>query len=274
MAEGEKMTFFRMLKSDFRRLFQAKNFYFVVLLVAFITAVGLVPDIWVYRSSLSVFGLVQFHGSATSFFLIMTVLAAFPFGLSYREDVRHNYIHGIISRVGDSAYCWSHVIVTATGAFLAVFLGYALCYLVMGLFFPMIHGEEAEALLKSSRNVYTDLMLGPTPVLYFVCAISTEAVGYAFLAVFALMLSPKIENPFVLLSSPALSYYGSVVACGVLELHGIARWYNILSRGGWLAEKIADIRFLMPCVFLYFGSLICLEGLVFLSWVERRRIHG
>ena len=76
------MTLLRMLKSDFRRLFQAKNFYFVVLLVAFITAVGLVPDIWAYRRSLSVFSLVQFHGSATSFFMIMTFLAAFTFGLS------------------------------------------------------------------------------------------------------------------------------------------------------------------------------------------------
>lgn len=268
------MRFFRMLKSDFRRLFRSGNFYFVVFLVALITAAGLVPDIWVYGSRLSVFGLARFHGTATSFFLIMTVLAAFPFGLSYREDVRHNYFYCIASRGGLSAYCWSHVIVTAAGAFLAVFLGYAFCYLLMGLFFPMIHGEEVESLLKSSRDVYTDLMLGPVPVLYFVCTISTEAAGYAFLAVFALMLSPKIANSFVLLSAPAIFYYGSVVVCSMFELHGSMRWYDILSYGGWLAARIADIRVLMLCIFLYFGSMICLEGLVFLSWVERRRICG
>lgn len=268
------MTFFRCLRSDFKRLFQSGNFYFAVFLTAFITALGLIPDIWTYGNRMSVYNMARFHGIATNFFLIMTVLVALPFGLSYREDVRYNYLHGITSRTSLLEYCWSHVIVAAAGAFLTVFLGYVLCYGIMGLFFPMIHLEEAEALRKGSRDVYENLILGPAPVLYFICTIGTEAAGYGFLAVFALMLSAKISNPFVILSMPAIFYYATVIVGTVCDLPGILRWDYMLTDGGWLARNITDIRVLMPCIVLYFGSLAGVAGLVFESWAERRRIHG
>lgn len=268
------MTFFRCLRMDVKRLFRSGNFYFAVLLTAFVTLVSLLPDIWSYGSRMSVYSMACFHGIATNFFLIMTVLVALPFGLSYREDVKHNYLHCLTSRASLASCCWSHVVVAAAGAFLTVFLGYALCYGAMGLFFPMIHPEEAEALRKGSYEVYENLILGPVPILYFVCTIATEAAGYAFLAVFALMLSAKISNPFVVLSMPAIFYYATVIVGTVGRLPGILRWDYILTDGGWLARNIGDIRVLMPCIFLYFAGLTGVAGLVFEAWAERRRKHG
>lgn len=268
------MVFFRSLRQDCKRLFQSKNFYFAVLLTAFITAVSLLPDIWEYGRRMSVYSLARSHGSGTDFFLIMTVLVAFPFGLSYREDEKHNYLHGILSRRGLAGYCWSHVAVTAAAGFLTVFLGYALCYVLAGFFFPMIHLEEIENLQMGSRHVYEDLILGPVPALYFVCIISTTAAGYGFLAVFVLMLSARISNPFVLLGMPALFYYVTVFAGAVCRLPGILRWNYILTDGGWLSRNITDIRVLMACIFLYFGSLTVFSGLVFEVWAGRRRVYG
>ncbi len=268
------MTFLRCLRMDFKRLLQSGNFYFAIFLTAFITAVGLIPNIWTYGNQMSVYELARLHGNATNFFLIMTVLVALPFGLSYREDVKHNYLHCLTSRASLAACCWSHVAVAAAGAFLTVFFGYALCYGAMGFFFPVIHPEEAELLRKGSYHVYGHLILGPAPFLYFVCTIATEAAGYGFLAVFALMLSAKISNPFVILSMPAIFYYATVIVGTVGRLPGILRWDYILTDGGWLAKSIGDIRVLMPCIFLYFASLIGVAGLVFESWAERRRKHG
>ncbi len=267
------MSFCRMLMSDFRRMFQSWNFWLSVLAVALVSLIGSFPLIRVQSSGVSLFRLVTYRLS-NSFFLIMTAVVALPFGLSYREDYRNNYRFCIMGRTNLSVYCWSHVVVTASGAFFSVLMGYALGYGLMGTSMPMILESELEALRLSSREVYSSLLLGPAPVTYFICVFSTEAAGYAFLSVFALLMSVSISNSFIILTMPAVLFYGSYVVCSALNLPGIVRWYHILESGGWLSRNIDDIHILMPCIFLYFGSLICLEGLLFMQMAERRQMNG
>ena len=68
--------------------------------------------------------------------------------LKLAEDLRHNYIHCLESRVRETAVGWAHVTATAVGAFLTVFLGYLLCYGLLALRFPLIGELEMEEILR------------------------------------------------------------------------------------------------------------------------------
>ena len=268
------MAFGGVLKADMRRMLRGRNIYVTLAGTMLITLVGMVPESWAYRAEGSVFYLAYQHTLSNQFFLLMTMLAVFPFGLSYREDEKHHYDYCIYSRTGVMGYCWSHMITAVAGTFLAVLTGYLLSYGVLGFFFPLLREAERHALELSDKDVYTCVILSKMPVFYFVCTAATEAAGHAFLAGTVLFLSVYIKNSFLLLSIPAIFYYGSNVLGNVLELPGIFNWYYVLENGGWLAGKISDIRLLMPCIVLYLGSLIWLEGVLFVRAVERRRTNG
>lgn len=271
------MRFVGMLRSDFRRMFHSKSFYFSILGIFAITFFSVWPEIPASQYDVSVYYLTEVRRGIGAFFMAVTVVVVLPYALSYRVDMRHNYIHCLESRAGVSACCWSHVVVTAVGAFLAVFLGYSLFFGVLGFGLPMIKPDEIEMLrvYRESGDLgnYDGLMLSKIPVLYFVVIFATEAMGYAFLAVFTLMVSAKVENAFLLLSVPIMMYYGSLLFCSFAQPPAGFWWFNVLVNGTFFILG-GDIGIQMLCLFLYFGSLICVSGLVFVSWVERRRFRG
>ncbi len=277
-VKEERMRFIHILASDFKRLFQSRGLYIAILSIAALAFFSVWPEVTAFNYTTSVYYLVNARNGVGAFFVATTVLIVLPFGLSYREDVRYNYIHCLEMRAGLTSYCWSHVIVTMVGGFLAVFCGYALCFGSLSIGLPTISPDEAAALQEYAANgylgVYDSLMLSKMPVMYFITVFATEAMGYAFLAVFALMVSAKVENVFLILSVPIVFYYGTLLFSNITKLPGVFRWYNVLQHGGYFATVIPDIRQVMLCIFVYFGGLICLEGVVFSSLVERRCSRG
>lgn len=272
------MRFIHTLASDFKRLFQSRGLYIAIISIAALAYFSVWPEVTASDYSSSIYYLVNARGGIGAFFVATTVLIVIPFGLSYREDMRYNYIHCLEMRAGLTAYCWSHVIVTMVGGFLAVFCGYVLCFSVLSIGLPIINLNEIEALQEYAANgsleVYDRLMLSEIPIMYFVTVFATEAMGYAFLAVFALMVSAKVENVFLILSVPIMFYYGSLLLSNIAKLPAVLQWYAVLQHGGYFAAVIPDVRQVMLCIFVYFGGLVCLEGVVFSSWVERRRSRG
>ena len=62
------------------------------------------------------------------FFEVFSVLAVLPFALSYWEDSRNGYLRCIETRIGRTAYCWSHLVVAFFGSVISIFLGMAVVY--------------------------------------------------------------------------------------------------------------------------------------------------
>ncbi|RHV94127.1 hypothetical protein DXA93_09835 [Blautia sp. OF09-25XD] len=85
------------------------------------------------------------------------------------------------------------------GSVISIFLGMAVVYGVLALKIPWIKKEELETLTGSLS--YGNGLVLP---FYLAARFGVEAVKYAFMAVFALMISGKIKNLFVLVSTPAL----------------------------------------------------------------------
>ena len=275
------MRFFRMVGSDFLRMVSSWKFWLSIMGVAIVALSSLLPEAEAL-SNASVFYLVQARGGLGVFLLAMTVLVVFPFGLCHREDLKNNYVHCLEARTSTAVRCWSHLVITAISAFLVVLLGYFLCVAVLSVKQPMILDSDLENMrmtisMNSGSTVingYENLVLNGHILLYFMAVFTTEALGYAFLACFTLMLSAKIADSFVLLSVPILFFYISLYVADAAQLPGIFRWYYVMQQGGYFRAHIFDIRILMLSVVLYFGGLIFVEGLIYQLWTGRRRVNG
>lgn len=259
-------------------MFLSWKFYIAILGICSVTFLSIWPEVTASKYSCSIYYLVSARGGLGAFLTVFTVLIVLPYGLCYWEDAQNNYIYCLESRTGITIYSCSHVLTAAAGAFLTVFLGYIICFGLLAIKLPVIQMEELEVMQeylgKNVLSAYDSLVLQQSKVFYFFAVFSTEAMGYAFLAVFALVMSIKIENVFLLFSMPVMFYYGSVLLCNMLGLPGIFRWYYIMNAGGYFSGIFTDIRILMACVFLYFGSLICFECVIFICWLKRRRLDG
>ena len=270
------MRYFGALRSDLRRLFSGLYFYLACLLMAAVAFFNIWPELQLSMAGdlPSVYYLLSARNGAGPFLIAMTVASVLPYGLSWREDLRHNYIHCLESRVRETAVGWAHVTATAVGAFLAVFLGYLLCYGLLALRLPLIDELELEEILRFGPSGYEGWIYSGQPLLYFLSVFFSEGMGYAFMAVFALMVSARVKNAFLVLSAPVMLFCGSSLICSLAQLPGIFWWYSIFRNGGYFAFYIPDGRIVPFVVFLYFLSLICIEGLIFTWWTERRRRHG
>lgn len=272
------ILFFKVLCSDFKRMFSSWKFYAAILGIVSVTFISIWPEVTASGYACSVYYLVSARGGLGAFLTVFTVLIVLPYSLSYWEDLQNNYVYYLKCRIGITQYCWSHTLTAAIGAFLTVFLGYIICFGLMAIKLPIILPIELETLQlymgKDILSGYDPLILQHFKSLYFLAVFSTEAMGYSFLAVFALVISAKIENVFLLFSMPVIFYNGSVLLCNALGLPGICRWYYIMKTGGYFSRIFTDIGKLMICVFLYFASLICLECILFIFWLKKRRLHG
>ena len=268
------MRVFKTLKSDFRRLFQSPRFWTSWAAVVLFVWVNVLPEARSADYEVSLYYLVNGRGGMGAFFDALITISVFPFALSYREDVKNNYIHGLKIRSGGTALGWSHVIATAAGAFLIVFLGYVVGFGIFAVRCPLLMEYEREALAQSVSVIgeagqYTAFIAAGDPILYFTSTFATEAMGYAFMAVFALMISAKIKNAFLVMSAPLALYYGSTLICLLAKLPGIFRWYYIQSHGGYFASTCANPTQTVVLSLVYFVCLICIEGLVFTAWTGK-----
>lgn len=267
--------FYKMLCSDFRRMFLSWKFSIAVLGIAGLTFLSIWPEVTASGYQCSIYYLTNARGGLGTFLTAFTVLVVLPFSLSYWEDRHYNYLYCLKSRAGLNGYCWSHALTAAAGAFLAIFLGYALCYGLLAVRLPVIRPDEIKIMMEyleeHALGAYDMVILRYPLIVYFAAVFSTEAMGYSFLAVFALMMSAWIENAFLLLSAPVMLLYGSILLCNVLRLPAIFRWYYIMKTGGFLLGIFTDIGKMMVCVCVYFGGLICLEIAIFIFRLERER---
>ncbi|MDI9243009.1 hypothetical protein [Fusibacillus kribbianus] len=267
------MGFFRMLSSDIKRLFLSKRFYMTIVLVIVLYLLTVCTELGMARE---LFYMIDVRHGLGAFLLAMTILSPIPYGLSYQEDISHNYAYGIEIRVSHRKYCWAKVIATAVGTFLSVFCGYMIICGILSFFHPLISdiaiGNMQVNYQAGVLDPYQKYFIWGHPVFYFVSTFATEAAAYSFMAVFTLMVSTKVRNVFILLSVPAVLYYGNIVLCDILKLPAIFRWNNTMKLG--LRVFSSDPVIVLLETIVYFAILIFLAGLVFNWLTERRRFHG
>ena len=102
------MKFFRMIKMDFKRMFLSGKFYFAIAGAMLVTVLNISQEAMQSRWNVSVYYLVVSSHGVGAFFEVFSVLAVLPFALSYWEDSRNGYLRCIETRIGRTAYCWSH----------------------------------------------------------------------------------------------------------------------------------------------------------------------
>ena len=271
------MKFGGMLRSDFKRMFQGKSLWAAIVITAFLILINIMPETGADLGSGSLYYLARVRRGIGALLVAMTALVVFPYGMSYREDLKNNYIHGLQIRGGLNGYVWSHVLVTALSAFLVVFLGYLLCFGILSVRLPLFRSYELEDIANRAASGtlsgFEPFLTTDAPVLYLLSSFGIEAMGYAFMAVFALMVSEKVENAFIVMAAPVMLYYGSIFLANIVPIPGFSAWFLIMETGG-IFRDFANPWQILLCVFGYFVCLILIEGLVFRLWMEGRRHHG
>ena len=170
-------------------MFLSGKFYFAIAGAMLVTVLNISQEAMQSRWNVSVYYLVVSSHGVGAFFEVFSVLAVLPFALSYWEDSRNGYLRCIETRIGRTAYCWSHLVVAFFGSVISIFLGMAVVYGVLALKIPWIKKEELETLTGSLS--YGNGLVLP---FYLAARFGVEAVKYAFMAVFALMISGKIKK--------------------------------------------------------------------------------
>ena len=125
------MNFFRMIKMDFTRMLLSGKFYFAIAGAMLVTVLNISQEAMQSRWNVSVYYLVVSSHGVGAFFEVFSVLAVLPFALSYWEDSRNGYLRCIETRIGRTAYCWSHLVVAFFGSVISIFLGMAVVYGVL-----------------------------------------------------------------------------------------------------------------------------------------------
>ncbi len=258
------MLFIRCLFVDIKRMFLSWRYHACVLVIVGVIMLCVIPETGVMNMDVSVYYLFRSRGGIGAFLLAMSALCALPYGLSYLEDKEQGFLYMMQSRCGFTVYCWSHIFVTAAGVFFAVFEGYLICLLLLRLSLPMVDAQDISGLVYTFENsgrldCLSELVFRGQVISYFIHTIGMEALGYVFLAEFSLVISAKVTNGFVVLSAPALLYFGSSFLCQTMDLPGVFRWYYVMDHGGIFLNKISDARVLSFVIFSYFSLLIMIE---------------
>ena len=154
------------------------------------------------------------------------------------------------------------------GSVISIFLGMAVVYGVLALKIPWIKKEELET-LTGGLNYGNGLVLP----FYLAARFGIEAVKYAFMAVFALMISGKIKNLFVLVSTPALFYYASQLVAEALQLPGPASHMWMPPKAWSPGQRIQNFKDFFV-IAGYFLILTGMEGVIFVRMVKRREQNG
>ena len=160
-------------------MFLSGKFYFAIADAMLVTVLNISQEAMQSRWNASVYYLVVSSHGVGAFFEVFSVLAVLPFALSYWEDSRNGYLRCIETRIGRTAYCWSHLVVAFFGSVISIFLGMAVVYGVLALKIPWIKKEELETLTGSLS--YGNGLVLP---FYLAARFGVEAVKYAFMAVF------------------------------------------------------------------------------------------
>jgi len=255
------------IKYDMVRVLTSIQFYTGVIGFVCIHLFNIIPELSITNSSPVLYYFSNRTGIG-AFEMILLFCMALIYSTSFCTDWNQGYYKYSIIRQTKSSYICSKVIVTVLSTFIACMIGYIVYLVILSFFRPLFPGnaEEWQYYIEGSGAAFAEILASRMPILYYIVDILPEAFMYAFLSVFALYISTKSTNIFIVLSSPIIFYYVYNYLSGTFKFPYIMLWQfmdqGVLFWESWYLNIIAT--------FLYYLIGILLMGYLFSKGVKRR----
>lgn len=206
-AYGEKCgIFLRCVRTDLKRAFTSPGFFLAVLLLVAVNYAS-VADEYTHVPGASLVYLYSTFVLRGPFAIAFMFFAVLPYGTSFCNDWKSQYIKSCVVRSSLSTYAWSRVTVVFLSGFLAVFAGNLLTAALLSLHTPML-GSEIE---QMGYNVFDDTILGDIALTnvggYLVLKTVFPALSCAGWAVLGLCVSAWVPSALMTLAVPSLAFY-------------------------------------------------------------------
>ena len=197
------------------------------------------------------------------------LFSVLPFSTSYISDMKNHYLLYAVGRNSVKAYCMSRVFVAMAVTFITTVLGYLLLICVLCLQCPILPADSSSRMmfLVNYPSVISWMADSRMPVFFFIASILPEAFCYSFLSIFALFISTKTDNIFVIFASPLILFYLSLSVEVPLDWNMNLNWIRVL-RNGVIPTAPWICNICITWVYFFIGIIIF--GYLFYRGVYRR----
>lgn len=257
-------VFFNLLVCDLRRtIFSAK---FLVAVFGFIltTLVTIFDELQYLQPSNSLVYIYQII-RYLDFHIVYLLFAAIPGALLFCSDWENHFIRFCIIRSSPKSYATSKAMACFISSACVVLISENLMLFLFSFHFPAFNETS------SGFGPYT-IFASPDKVwLFLLIKILYEALCAGFLCTFALWLSTKIINPFVVLATPIISYYLINTSSFALNIPPIFNIGNLSK--GYISIDNNPIYSFFFTIF-YFGILTTIFVILFVRSCRKRVENG
>jgi hypothetical protein len=256
------------LRADLRRAFLSPLFVMAIALVVIVNYLSIFQEYWLLRDEGVVYYLEMFALFGRSS-LVPLCLVVMPYGLSFCQDWKNQFIRSAAIRSTKSAYGWSKVMAVAVSGYACVFLGFLVTTITMVSYMPLVGPNFAE----SGYSIYSPTAIGSLmmvhPLLFLLARFCMFSLACMFWAVFALAVSSYCANIFVVLASPVLTWYAVKITVG-RWLPSFLSFDNVTSGFFSMGGPVPSLIW----VLIFYSVLSAACGLLFVRRVRRRLANG
>lgn len=206
-------------------------------------------------------------GDFVNFWVLYLLFACIPGGALFCADWENRYIRFTVMRGSKLVYGISTACACFLSAGIATFIGETLFVSILRGFFPFTGGNPMGVDTSVFRLFLTP---GMAPG-YFLCKTAIRAFGAGFFSVFALWLSTKITNVFVVLASPVILYFLWENVAIITRMPGFLQIGSLLKGHIQIGENLLW-TVLYPI--LLFSALAAAFGIFFFDSAKRRVENG
>lgn len=195
---------------------------------------------------------------ADGYFLVLPILCAIPYGISYYMDNRNGYVNQLTTRVKRSTYIKAKMTaVFISGGAVAVIpmiLNLLLCMCFLPIMYPV---SSTQLFPVSAGSVLSELFYSKSwSFLYIIIYIIFDFVFFGLLNGLTLFMSCFVDNRFTIILSPFIISFGLHVAFG---------WW--INKSGWsplnftylpnmqqvdLLAVLVEMLILVVCMVMFF----------------------
>ncbi len=251
---------------DARRAFFSWGFLISIVGILLTYLIGL-NDQWGFMKD-AFYGFDIMHVKSPR--MLLLVLGALPYAMSFCSDWRNQYIRPSAIRTSPGKYAASKITACSLSAFCAVFIAELVLVLVLLTQHPLVDAGKS-SLQGYQMGPFADVIASGQYFLFVLIQICIEGFLCALFAVAALWVSVYIPNIFVVLASPVLMYYFLINFIGnVLRLPGLMQINYIYNGNCKVGGSLTS--FLYPLGVTI--ALCALLGALFVKGVKRRLSDG
>lgn len=263
----KKAKFINYCIVDIKRLFSSMQFYIAVAGIWGINILNILDETRVV-SNTTVLYLFNGRNIVGAFEMLLVFFAVLPYSMSFCIDWDYGYYKPELIRGKISRYTSSKVIVVMFGSIIATMVGYMLFVFSLGLIYPLFPStlEDLEYYMQLTPTGFQEMAYSSSPIFYYILTIIPEALMYGFLSCFALYISSKNTNRFIVFSAPIIFYYMYNYLGGTLKLPNILKWQ--FQRLGVCPEARWEINLLLTIG--YYFIWIGIIGWMFFRNVRRK----